>query len=184
MIAHSLPDEVFGRAQGTHGATFIVDVSFFRKDLNEYNIVVNSGLAHEAVKAVLAPLKYANLDQMPEMKGQLTTAEFLARYIFNLLAEVIADGMLGADGKALKASSSRSIAGEPHIQRRLRRRITRRLDAQGLRDTAVARQRGEPAPSTPMERPAQRMLLAQTGFRRQVHLRACSKRTPTCVRLY
>jgi 6-pyruvoyl-tetrahydropterin synthase len=101
MIAHSLPDEAFGRAQGMHGATFIVDVTLFRKELNEYNMVVNSSLAHEAVKAVLAPLNYANLDNMPEMKGQLTTTEFLARYIFNQLADVIADGMLGADGKAL-----------------------------------------------------------------------------------
>ncbi len=100
-IAHSLPDEAFGRAQGMHGAAFIVDVTFFRKDLNEYNVVVNSGLAHEAVKAVLATLNYANLDSMPEMKGQLTTTEFIARHIFNQLAEVIADGMLGADGKAI-----------------------------------------------------------------------------------
>lgn len=101
MIAHSLPNEAFGRAQGMHGATFIVDVTFFRKDLNEHNMVVNSGLAHDAVKAILALLHYANLDHMPDMKGQLTTTEFLARYIFDRLAEVIADGMLGADGKAL-----------------------------------------------------------------------------------
>jgi 6-pyruvoyl-tetrahydropterin synthase len=100
-IAHSLPDEAFGRAQGMHGATFIVDVTFFRKDLNEYNMVVNSGLAQEAVKAVLATLNYANLDGMPELQGQLTTTEFLARHIFNQLAEVIADGMLREDGKAL-----------------------------------------------------------------------------------
>jgi 6-pyruvoyl-tetrahydropterin synthase len=101
MIAHSLPDEAFGRAQGMHGSTFIVDVTFFRKDLNEYNIVVNSGLAQEAVKAVLATLNYSNLDAKPEMQGQFTTTEFLARHIFNQMAEVIADGMLREDGKAL-----------------------------------------------------------------------------------
>jgi 6-pyruvoyl-tetrahydropterin synthase len=100
-IAHSLPDEAFGRAQGMHGATFIVDVTLFRENLNEYNMVVNSGLAHEALKAVLATINYANLDNIPEMKGQFTTTEFLARHIFTQLAEVIADGMLGADGKAL-----------------------------------------------------------------------------------
>ena len=32
MIAHSLPGEVFGPAQKLHGATFVVDVAFFRSE--------------------------------------------------------------------------------------------------------------------------------------------------------
>ena len=31
MIAHSLPDPFFGPAQHMHGATFVVDVAFFRE---------------------------------------------------------------------------------------------------------------------------------------------------------
>lgn len=31
MIGHSLPDPFFGPAQGMHGATFVVDVAFFRE---------------------------------------------------------------------------------------------------------------------------------------------------------
>ena len=113
MIAHSLQDSAFGRAQGMHGCTFIVDVTFFRNGLNERNIVVDIGHAHEVLKAVLATLHYQNLDERPEFAGQLTTTEFLCRYIFNQLAEVLADGMLGPDGKAL--SRLRVTLHESHV---------------------------------------------------------------------
>ncbi len=115
MIAHSLPDPAFGRAEGMHGATYIVDVTFFRNDLSENNIVVNIGLAQEALKAVLAPLNYRNLDVLDELKGQFTTTEFLCRYIFGQLTEVIAEGMLGPDGKAL--SRLRVTLHESHVAR-------------------------------------------------------------------
>ena len=115
LIAHSLPDAAFGRAEGMHGATFIVDVTFFRERLSDKNIVVNIGLAHEVVKAVLAPLNYQNLDEKPELEGRLTTTEFLCQYIFDQLTEVIADGMLGEDGKAL--SRIRVTLQESHLAR-------------------------------------------------------------------
>jgi len=115
LIAHSLPDAAFGRAEGMHGATFIVDVTFFRERLSDKNIVVNIGLAREVVKAVLAPLNYPNLDEKPEMEGRLTTTEFLCQYIFDQLIEVIADGMLGEDGKAL--SRIRVTLQESHLAR-------------------------------------------------------------------
>ena len=35
MIGHSLPDPFFGPAQGMHGASFIVDVAFYRETLTE-----------------------------------------------------------------------------------------------------------------------------------------------------
>ena len=115
MIAHSLPDAAFGRAEGMHGATFIVNVTFFREKLSDKNILVNIGLAHEVLKAVLAPLNYQNLDEKQEFKGKLTTTEFLCRHIFDQLAEVIADGMLGEDGKAL--SRMRVTLQESHVAR-------------------------------------------------------------------
>ena len=31
MIAHSLPNETFGPAQNMHGATYIVDATFYAK---------------------------------------------------------------------------------------------------------------------------------------------------------
>jgi 6-pyruvoyl-tetrahydropterin synthase len=115
MIAHSLADASFGRAQGMHGATFIVDVTFFRKELSETNIVVNIGLAHEALKAVLAPLNFENLDNAPELEGKLTTMEFLCRYIFDQFAALIDDGFLRDDGKAL--SRMRVALTESHVTR-------------------------------------------------------------------
>ena len=69
MIAHSFKGELFGPAQALHGATFIVDVAFFRPDLTKDEVVVDIGRAHDALKAVLKPLNYRNLDEVPEFKA-------------------------------------------------------------------------------------------------------------------
>ncbi len=49
MVAHSLHGAVFGPAQALHGATFVVDVAFFRETLTEDAIVVDIGRAGEAL---------------------------------------------------------------------------------------------------------------------------------------
>ena len=43
MIGHSLPDPFFGPAQNMHGATFVVDVAFFRESMTKQNVVVDIG---------------------------------------------------------------------------------------------------------------------------------------------
>ena len=86
MIAHSLPAEVFGPAQGLHGATFVVDAAFFTEDLDAQGLVVDIGRATEALAATLAPLRYRNLDEVPELAGAFTTTEFLCRHIYQALA--------------------------------------------------------------------------------------------------
>jgi len=50
MIAHSLPDPFFGPAQKMHGATFVVDVAFFRETLTKQNVVVDIGAALDVLK--------------------------------------------------------------------------------------------------------------------------------------
>lgn len=45
MVAHSFRGEVFGPAQRLHGATFLVDATFRRPELDDDNIVVDIGLA-------------------------------------------------------------------------------------------------------------------------------------------
>lgn len=95
MIAHSLPDPFFGPAQGVHGATFTVDARFFADQLNSKNVVVDIGAAMAALKAVLEPLNYRNLDTIPEFEGEFTTTEFLARHIFDGLAAKARAGELG-----------------------------------------------------------------------------------------
>lgn len=115
MIAHSLPGEFFGPAQNTHGATFIVDVAFFRQALDEHNVVVDIGRALEALKAVLKPINYANLDTLPELAGKLTTTEFLCRHIFDGMTAAIRAGDLGNGGKGVERL--RVTLSESHVAR-------------------------------------------------------------------
>jgi 6-pyruvoyl-tetrahydropterin synthase len=101
MIAHSLPGEFFGPAQKMHGATFIVDVAFFRETLDAHNVVVDIGRASEALAAVLKPINYANLDEVPGFEGKLTTTEFLCRHIYNEMLKAIRAGELGPGSEGL-----------------------------------------------------------------------------------
>ncbi|WP_454915214.1 6-pyruvoyl trahydropterin synthase family protein [Xanthobacter sediminis] len=101
MIAHSLPDPFFGPAQGLHGATFVVDVAFFRETLTAQNVVVDIGAALDVLRQTLKPLAYQNLDALPMFAGQLTTTEFLARHIFDAIATAARGGALGEDGRGL-----------------------------------------------------------------------------------
>lgn len=93
MVAHSLPAPVFGPAQGLHGATFTVDAAFFAPDIDRHGVVVDIGLATEALGRALAPLRYANLDTV--FPGEFTTTEFLCRHIWRALAAAARDGGLG-----------------------------------------------------------------------------------------
>ena len=83
MIAHSLPDPFFGPASKLHGATFVVDVAFFRSELTRHNVVVDIGAALRVLNETLEPLGYQNLDELPQFDGKLTTTEFLCRYVFD-----------------------------------------------------------------------------------------------------
>lgn len=81
MIAHSLPHPFFGPAQNMHGATYVVDVTFMSEELDEHNVVIDIGKAHDVTADVLGPLKYQNLDELDIFKGKLTTTEFIAKHI-------------------------------------------------------------------------------------------------------
>lgn len=95
MVAHSFRGEVFGPAQRLHGATFVVDATFRRPDLDADGLVVDIGLATRRLGEVLEPLNYRNLDDDPAFAGQNTSTEFLAKVIADRLAERIAAGELG-----------------------------------------------------------------------------------------
>jgi 6-pyruvoyl-tetrahydropterin synthase len=99
MVAHSFRGEVFGPAQRLHGATFVVDLELRRPDLDENGIVADIGLVSELLKAVLAPLNYRNLDELPELAGRNTTTEVLAREIAERARVQIIHGALGDDAK-------------------------------------------------------------------------------------
>ena len=95
MVAHSFRGEVFGPAQALHGATFVVDATFRRVELDADNIVVDIGLATVELGKALADLNYSNLDEHPDLAGVNTTTEFLAKLIADRLADRIRAGALG-----------------------------------------------------------------------------------------
>ena len=93
MIAHSLRGEVFGPAQRLHGATYVVDATFRRAELDADGIVVDIGLASQALGEVLAELSYRNLDDELDFN---TTTEVLAKLVADRLADRVQG--LGLEG--------------------------------------------------------------------------------------
>lgn len=91
MIAHSLPREAFGPAQGLHGATFVAEVAFRRRALNGNAIVLDIGAAGTVIEEVLDGLNYKNLDEHPDFEGKLSTTEALAQYIAQAVAAKISN---------------------------------------------------------------------------------------------
>jgi 6-pyruvoyltetrahydropterin/6-carboxytetrahydropterin synthase len=113
MIAHSFRGAVFGPAQRMHGATYVVDLELRRPALDADGVVVDIGLATEALKTVLAELNFRNLDDEPAFSGQNTTTEFLARVIFDRTAARIAAGELGPHASGL--SQMKVTLNESHV---------------------------------------------------------------------
>ncbi|TCK25902.1 6-pyruvoyl trahydropterin synthase family protein [Pseudonocardia endophytica] len=101
MVAHSFRGEVFGPAQALHGATFVVDATFRRTDLDADGIVVDIGLATTQLGEVLADLNYRNLDEHPDFAGVNTTTEFLARVVADRLVARVHGGALGEGARGL-----------------------------------------------------------------------------------
>ncbi|HEY6643940.1 6-carboxytetrahydropterin synthase [Povalibacter sp.] len=113
MIAHSFKGDVFGPAQRLHGATYVVDVEFRRRELDADSIVVDIGRASEELKSIVAALNYRNLDEVPEFHGQNTTTEFLAKAIFDRLAAAVHAGKLGEGARGIE--SLRVALHESHV---------------------------------------------------------------------
>ena len=113
MIAHSFRGEAFGPAQRLHGATYVVDATFKRADLDQDGLVVDIALAGEQLKAVLDALNYRNLDDVPEFEGHNTTTEFLAREIQERLVRAIHDGKMGPNASG--CTSIEVTLNESHV---------------------------------------------------------------------
>lgn len=113
MIAHSLRGEVFGPAQRLHGATYVVDVEFRRRELDQDGIVVDIERAANLLREVLGAMNYRNLDESVDFAGRNTTTEWIARTIFDRLAAGIGEGRLGHS--ALAISSLRVSLRESHV---------------------------------------------------------------------
>jgi 6-pyruvoyl-tetrahydropterin synthase len=101
MIAHSLQAEAFGPAQRLHGATYVVDATFRREELDADGVVVDLGRAAEELHRVVSELTYRTLDDEPSLAGVNTTTEVLARVVADRLAERVHAGALGDAARKL-----------------------------------------------------------------------------------
>ena len=101
MIAHSFNGEVFGPAQRLHGATYVVDATFRRSELDDDGLVVDIGRGRDVLREILAELDYRNLDDVKAFEGKNTTTEFLAREIFERMARALRQGELGTGGSGV-----------------------------------------------------------------------------------
>jgi 6-pyruvoyl-tetrahydropterin synthase len=113
MIAHSFRGDLFGPAQRLHGATYVVDVELRRPALDPSGVVVDIGRASAALRAILEPIAYQNLDELPELAGHNTTTEFLAQWIWQRLAAAAAAGALGPGSTEL--TSLKVTLHESHV---------------------------------------------------------------------
>jgi hypothetical protein len=83
MIAHSFRGELFGPAQRLHGATFVVDVAFFRETLTEdvtlHEIVRMRRFTHSAaayLRIILGKIiEYAAITITPPTAGTPSMAD-------------------------------------------------------------------------------------------------------------
>ncbi|GIF95449.1 6-pyruvoyl trahydropterin synthase family protein [Catellatospora citrea] len=101
MIAHSFRGEVFGPAQRLHGATFVVDATFKRAELDPDDIVVDIAAASQELNAVVGALNLRNLDDDPAFAGVNTTTEKLAQVIADRLAARVHAGAFGENARGL-----------------------------------------------------------------------------------
>lgn len=101
MIAHSFRGATFGPAQALHGATYVVDVTFFRAALDADGVVVDIGAASNALAEVLREFNFRNLDDCTGLAGHNTTTEFMAGVIFERLHDAVRAGRLGAGARGL-----------------------------------------------------------------------------------
>src|SRR4029079_5488089 len=101
MVAHSFRGEVFGPAQRLHGATFLVDATFRRAELDDDNIVVDIGLATRELGDVVSALNSRNLDNEPDFATTTSSTEFLAKVVANRLADRVRAGALGEGARGL-----------------------------------------------------------------------------------
>lgn len=113
MIAHSLKGAVFGPAQRLHGATYVVEVEFRRRELDDDGIVVDIGRASAALRSAIDAFNYRNLDEVPSLAGVNSTTEAMARVVFERMKAAIAGGDLGPGAAGL--TGMKVVLQESHV---------------------------------------------------------------------
>lgn len=115
MIAHSFGDPFFGPAQNVHGATYVVHAKFKTEHLNEFNVVLDIGIALKLLQEVLSELNYQNLDHLIQFEGKLTTTEYLCAHIHSKLRDKVSSFFTGMLEIQLDESPVASASYEARI---------------------------------------------------------------------
>ena len=76
-------------------------IGLARAQLDGHGLVCDIGLALATLKAVLGEFAYRNLDDLPEFRGRNTTTEFMARIVFDRIADRVVAGELGPHAAGL-----------------------------------------------------------------------------------
>ena len=161
MVAHSLPRPVFGPAQALHGATYVVEATFRRPDLDDDGIVVDIGAALSALGEILDELRYRNLDEHPAFQEVVDLDRGADPLGGRPAGGVAGDrgpggarggpegvaGCLGVLHEKRGETSARRASGRRHSDRRqrLRSRARRRPASRGRRGRGPALRAAGPA---------------------------------------
>ena len=86
--AHSLSGD-FGPATRLHGHTYKIEVRLEALDVDATGTFYDIGRLRSELRSVLDPLHYRNLNDIPEFARTNTTAEIVARYICQGMAESV-----------------------------------------------------------------------------------------------
>lgn len=118
--AHSLSGD-FGPATQLHGHTYKIEVRLEGRDLDVSGTLYDIGLLRSALRAVLDEMHYRNLNDLPALSAINTTAEAVARHIFNQLAPTVTKAPLTAMKVTVWESSSafasyRESLGPPGVR--------------------------------------------------------------------
>lgn len=93
--AHRLVGD-FGPATRLHGHTYRLEVRVRGARLHDDGTLYDVGRLRAAVDALVATLHYRQLDEVPGLAGQNTTAEVVARYCWDVLAPPLREAGLAS----------------------------------------------------------------------------------------
>lgn len=110
--AHSLRGD-FGPAARKHGHTYRVEVGVRAEMLQPDGTLLNITVLQAAVDAAIGALHYRDLDELDDLRDRNTTAEEVARYLWQLISPRLRDTTL--DLLSVRVwESSRAYASYSH----------------------------------------------------------------------
>lgn len=86
--AHRLRGD-FGPATRVHGHTYRVEVTVAGEDIDSDGVLFDIGQLQDALSSAIQPLHYQDLDQLPDLGGENTTAERVSRYLFDKISGIL-----------------------------------------------------------------------------------------------